>query len=125
MKTKIIMILIFPIIVLMGCKGEVVDNNYDIGEITIEGIDKVKEGITKIVYSSMLETLYYCPGVNIIELNNKFIVKFIRCPIKETCDATNPVITGEGNEYILIEHGKNKIYIKSNDTLVELSQTKS
>jgi hypothetical protein len=125
MSTKILNILILCISVLSACKGEVVNDSYPIDAITIERIEQLIEGTTKVFYSSMLETIYYCPGVNLVEKKDKFIISFIRCPIKEVCSVTNPVITNDGNEYIVIKHGTKPIFIRYKDSLVPLKQTKS
>jgi hypothetical protein len=70
----------------------------------------------------MLETLYYCPGLNVSEKNSAFFIRFVRCPIKEKCPVTHEAQQSDGGNYFVLlknegkpvsieyEGGERKIY---------------
>ncbi|MCP4117530.1 MAG: hypothetical protein GY737_19470 [Desulfobacteraceae bacterium] len=87
-------------------------SSYDQDEVTIIGIERNTNHSTKIFYSSMLETLYYCPGANIIQEHDGIYIEFVRCSINDKCEITHPAQKDKGNEFILINNVTKPLYIK-------------
>jgi hypothetical protein len=97
---------------ITGCKEPVMDT-YSPDQLTEISVESVSEDTVKIVFNTMLETLYYCPGLNVSEKDNKILLDFIRCSIKEKCPVTHEAQQGEGGSYfVLVKNDGNPILIQ-------------
>lgn len=112
--------LLIPLILLYiaGCGGEIQINgkinmdSYKYNQITIENLTEEKNKL-KIEYYTLLETLYFCPGIKIEENKNEIYLNFIRCSIKKTCQVDIESIKDKSGNKILFINNKGKtVYIK-------------
>ncbi|WP_143821130.1 hypothetical protein [Motiliproteus sp. MSK22-1] len=95
-------------------------NSYSHDELSIESIERQDNGSTKIVYSTILETLYYCPGANVTEKKDGIHIEFVRCPIDDLCNVTHPLKLENDKEYIVIEDVEKKLYLKTKNDLIKI-----
>jgi hypothetical protein len=125
MGLKLVGILFFTFITITACRGEIMNNSYSNEDITIQALEQNEDGLTKIFYSSILETLYFCPGANVTETKEKITVEFIRCSINEKCEVTHPAMQEGQDEYILIDKGEKSIFLKHRNELFSIPPSKS
>ncbi len=94
-----------------GCKESAMDL-YSPDKLTKINVESVSEDTVKIVFNTLLETLYYCPGLNMSEKNDNIYISFVRCPIKEKCPVTHEAQQSDnGNYFVLIKNNKKPISI--------------
>lgn len=79
------MVLLVGAIVGMGCAtGDGLDGGdgtYDLRAIQLEGMGPQKDGTLKVQYRPPVETMYSCPGVNVVEQPEGTLrVTFVRAP---------------------------------------------
>ena len=123
MNLKLVGLFAFIFIIVTACKGEVMSDGYNSGDITIQGVEKSDDGSTKVFYASILETLYFCPGANVTETKDQIHIEFIRCSIKDKCEVTHPAMQGQ-DDYILIDKGEKRLFIKCENELVGIRSRK-
>lgn len=117
-----ICLLVFTFFLINGCKESSAINMYSPKELTTIEVESVNEDTVKIIFNTMLETLYYCPGLNVSKKQDRIYVSFIRCQIKENCSVTHKALKNDGGNYyiflknngkpisILFENGEKKLY---------------
>lgn len=118
---KLVYVYLILLLVLVGCKESVMAYNSE--QITIISVEQIENRV-KISYRPMLETLYYCPGVQVTKMADNIEISFIRCHGKSKCPVT--VKAQQANEgidfieidnngmpiFMLYEGGKNKVFPK-------------
>lgn len=77
-------------------------------QITRLNVEVINSNNLRITYAPMLETLFFCPGVNMTETEEAVLISFVRCRIKESCRVTHQAEqTASGNyNFILNNNGK-------------------
>lgn len=85
---------------------------YSPDELTKVDVESVNDDTVRIIFNTMLETLYYCPGLNILDKSDKIDISFVRCPIKEKCPVTHEAQQSDsGNYFVLLKNSEKPIYI--------------
>jgi hypothetical protein len=116
-QVLVTLIIILISINIIGCK-EATNiekqkmDNYQYKQITIKNITEEGDKL-KIEYSTLLETLYFCPGVKLEEQGNKIFLIFIRCSIKKNCDIDIKAERNtSGKETLILDNNGKNIFIK-------------
>ena len=125
MNQQSIVILVIIMFFVTSCKGEIMSGSYNQGEVTIIATEQNSNNSTTVFYSSMLETLYYCPGAKITEEKDGIYIEFVRCPINDKCEITHPAQNDKGSEFILINNVTKPLYIKGKNGVTRISYNQS
>jgi len=109
------------LLILSGCKELGMEYNSD--KITIVSVEQNANKV-KVSYRTIMETLYFCPGVLVKETAKNISVVFVRCGIKDECPVTLKAQQGEDGIdiveienkvlpiFLVYEGGKEKLFPK-------------
>ena len=96
-----------------SCESHEMDT-YNLDQTKIISVESVDENTIKVLFNPMLETLYYCPGVNVSEKDNSINISFVRCPINKKCPVSLQAQQSEnGNYYVLVKNNGKSVVVQS------------
>jgi len=90
-------LLIFIVFSISGCTEGRTKMNYkttDISDISY----KITENELELNYTPMMESLYYSPGIDLLESEGEIIIHIRRCSIKSKCEVDAKAEQGAVNK---------------------------
>jgi hypothetical protein len=113
MKISNLLIGLLCLTIFTGCVEGSNKMNYKINNIS-DITYKIEGAILELSYSPLVESLYYSPGVTYNIIDDKMVIKIIRCGINDDCKVDVKAMQGQTN-LVKIEIGElldpNNIYI--------------
>ena len=116
MKKWMIIGSIVPVVIIVITCRSLWPGEYPADDIVIKQVQALETGEVEIIFYPKGETLYYCPGINVLETENKITISFVRCWIELSCGVAYKVRKGEGWEHIVrIDHKGKALFVHNGE----------